>query len=234
MTDTMAAPRRPHPFVSAVLALLVTALDAALLAIALAGMAPLLAHPRALTLLAVWAIAAVTLAVMRPARGPAAATVERESPLVLPALFLIPLVTAPLAAFCERLALWQLPGGVALRWSGVALAAVGLTVRIVAMAQLGRRFSPLVALQHEHALETHGLYARIRHPGYLGAWLAALGGALAFGGGLSLPLVVVMGLLLWTRAGREEAMLERRFGEDYRRYRERSGRFLPPLAPPRA
>jgi len=234
MTDTMAAPRRPHPIVSAVLALLVTALDAALLAIALAGMAPLLAHPRALTLLAIWAIAAVTLALMRPARGPAAATVERESPFVLPALFFIPLVIAPLAAFSERVALWQLPGGAALRWIGVTLAAVGLAVRIVAMAQLGPRFSPRVALQHEHALETRGLYARIRHPGYLGAWLAALGGALAFGGGLSLPLVVAMGLLLWTRAGREEAMLERRFGDDYRRYREQSGRFLPPLAPPRA
>jgi len=232
MPDTPSAPRPPNPIVSTVVALLVTALDAALLALALAGIGPLLAHPRALTLLVIWAIGAVTLALLRPARGPAAATIERESPLILVALFLIPLVTPPLAAFSERLGLWQLPGGDLLRWFGVALAGAGLAVRIVAMAQLGARFSPLVALQHGHVLETRGLYARIRHPGYLGACLAALGGALAFGGGLALPLVVAMGLLLWARAGREEAMLERRFGEDYRRYCAQSGRFLPRLAPP--
>ena len=232
MPDTPPEPRRPNPIVSAVLALLVTALDAVLLALALAGIRPLLAHPRALALLVIWAIGAVTLALLRPVRGPAAATVERESPLVLLALFLIPLLTPPLAALSERLGVWQLPGGAGLRWFGVALAGAGLAVRIVAMAQLGPRFSPLVALQHGHALETRGLYARIRHPGYLGACLAALGGALAFGGGMPLPLVVAMGLLLSARAGREEAMLERQFGEDYRRYRAQSGRFLPRLAPP--
>jgi protein-S-isoprenylcysteine O-methyltransferase Ste14 len=227
MTDTTAGPRRPHPVVRAVLALLVTALDAGLLALALGGIAALTAHPRALALLGLWAIGAVTLALLRPVQGTAAALVERESPLVLIALFLIPLVTPPLAALSERMALGQLPGGAALRWIGVALAALGLGVRILAMAQLGPRFSPLVALQKEHALETRGLYARIRHPGYLGAWLAALGGALAFGGGLSLPLVLAMGLLLSARAAREESMLEQRFGDAYRTYRSRSGRFLP-------
>jgi len=229
MTEPIAAPRRPHPIVSAVLALLVTTLDALLLAIALGGIAPLLAHARAMTLLVLWAIGAVTLALLRPVRGTAAASVERESPLVLIALFLIPLLCPPLAALSERLEIWQLPGGAALRWAGVALAALGLGVRIAAMAQLGPRFSPLVALQKEHTLETRGLYARIRHPGYLGAWLAALGGALAFGGGMSLPLVAVMALLLNGRATREEAMLETRFADAYRAYRARSGRFLPGL-----
>lgn len=227
MTDPTAGPRRPHPVVRAVLALLVTALDAGLLALALGGIAALTAHPRALALLGLWAIGAVTLALLRPVQGTAAALVERESPLVLIALFLIPLLAPPLAALSERLSLGQLPGGALLRWTGVALAALGLGVRIVAMAQLGPRFSPLVALQKEHALETRGLYARIRHPGYLGAWLAALGGALAFGGGMSLPLVAAMALLLNARATREEAMLEHRFGVDYHQYRTHTGRFLP-------
>ena len=228
-SDSPAEPRRPHPVVSAVLALLVTALDALLLTLALGGLAALLGHARALSLLVVWAVGAVFLAWLRPVRGSTAATVERESPLVLIALFLIPLLTPPLAALSERLLLWQLPGGAALRWVGVALAALGLGVRIAAMTQLGPRFSPLVALQKEHTLETRGLYARIRHPGYLGAWLAALGAALAFGGGLALPLVAAMALLLSDRATREEALLERRFGDDYRRYRAQSGRFVPPL-----
>ena len=222
-----------HPAVRVVLALAATGLDATLLAIALGGVAPLLAHPRALTLLALWAACAVTLALVRPVRGHDATTVERDPPFVLLALFLLPLLAPPLAALGERLALWPLPGGALLRWLGVALSGAGLGVRIAAMAQLGSRFSPLLAVQRDHALETRGLYARVRHPGYLGALLAALGGALAFGSAVALPLVAAMGLLLWARAGREEALLERHFGLAYLNYRARSGRLLPRLTPQR-
>jgi len=223
-----------HPAVRTLLALTATGLDAALLALALGGVAPLLAHPRALALLALWAAGAITLALLRPVRGHDAATVERDPPFLLLALFLLPLLAPPLAALGERLALWPLPGGAPLRWLGVVLSGVGLGVRIAAMAQLGSRFSPLLAVQREHALETRGLYARVRHPGYLGALLAALGGALAFGSAVALPLVAAMGLLLWTRAGREETLLERHFGTAYANYRARSGRLLPRLAPPRS
>jgi len=232
-TETTGGAGRPHPAVTVLLALTVTALDAALLAFALGGIAALLAHHRALALLALWAVGGVTLALLRPVRGHHAVEVERESPFVMLALFLIPLATPPAAALGERLALWALPGGALLRWAGVALSGAGLALRIAAMAQLGPRFSPRVALQRQHALETRGLYARIRHPGYAGAWLAALGGALAFGSALALPLVAAMGLLLWDRAAREESMLERHFGDEYRSYRGRTGRFVPPLVPAR-
>jgi protein-S-isoprenylcysteine O-methyltransferase Ste14 len=220
--------------VRAVLALVATGLDAALLALALGGIAPLAAHPRALALLVLWAVGAVALALLRPVRGHDATAVERETPWLLLALFLLPLLAAPAAAWGERMGFWPLPGGAALGWSGVALSGLGLALRIAAMAQLGPRFSPLLALQREHELETRGLYARLRHPGYLGALLAALGGALAFGSAAGLPLVAAMSLLLWARAGREEAMLEKHFGDSYRRYRARSGRLLPRLAAPPA
>ncbi len=233
MSENAPGRRPPHPIVRAALALVVTGLDAALLALALGGIAPLLAHPRALALLALWAVGAVALALRRPVRGHDATAVERDPPFVLFALFLLPLLAPPMAALGERLALWPLAGGSALRWFGVALSGVGLAVRITAMTQLGSRFSPQLAVQREHALETRGLYARIRHPGYLGALLAALGGALAFGSAVGLPLVAAMGLLLWARAGREEVMLEKHFGDEYRDYRGRSGRFMPRLAPPR-
>jgi protein-S-isoprenylcysteine O-methyltransferase Ste14 len=208
------------------LALAVTALDAALLALALGGLAPLVAHPRAPALLALWAAGAVALALLRPVRGHDAVAVERDPAWVLASLFVLPLLTPPAAALGERMSLWPLPGG-ALGWLGVALSGLGLALRIAAMAQLGPRFSPLVALQREHALEMRGLYAHIRHPGYLGAWTASLGGALAFGSALGLPLVAAMGLLLQARAAREESLLERHFGAEYRRYRARTGRFLP-------
>jgi len=222
------APRR-GPLATTVLSLLVSALDGALLALALGGLGPLLAHPRALALLASWTLAGLVLTFLKPVRSQEIVESTRESGWLLLALGLLPFATPPLAALGERLGLWPLPTGEAVRWIGVGLAALGLTVRIAAMARLGSRFSPLVAVQREHPLETSGLYGRIRHPGYLGSWLAALGAVLAFGSGLGLVPLFLFGTLLLARARREEALMERHFGETWRAYRARTGAFLPRL-----
>jgi len=114
-----------------------------------------------------------------------------------------------------------------LGWLGVALAAAGLTLRVVAMGTLGARFAPIVAVQREHALETRGPYAHVRHPGYLGAWLAALGAILAFRDGLAMPLLILFSWMLAERARNEDLVLERHFGDVYRDWSRRTGAFLP-------
>lgn len=207
-------------------ALAATALDAALLAIGLGGPAALAHDRRALALIAVWGVAAVTLAWLRPVRthDPLEVRPDRGA---MAALFLIPLLTPAFAAWTGRAALWRLPGGAALDWTGVAVVAAGLAIRIAAMARLGSRFSPVVSIQRGHALETGGPYARVRHPGYLGAWLATLGAALAFCSGPALIPAAVFLALLDARARREERLLETHFGDDYRAYRLRTGRLFP-------
>jgi protein-S-isoprenylcysteine O-methyltransferase Ste14 len=222
-----------HPARSVVLALLAAALETALVAWALGGPGPLLRHPTAPALLVLWAAAGFVLALRRPVRAQDVVAREPEPPAVLIALFLLPLAATPFAAWGERLGIAVLPG-MTLRWLGVVVSGLGLAIRIAAMAQLGPRFSPLLAMQRIHPLETSGLYARVRHPGYAGALLAVLGGTLAFGGSLGLPLVAAMGLLLWNRAVREESLLERQFGEGWREYRARTGRFVPALRGPRS
>jgi len=214
-------------------ALIATALDAVLLALALGGLGPLAAHRRALALLAVYAVTAVTLALLRPVRAQDVVQSARDAPLTMAALGVIPLLIPPLAALGERLGWWPLPGGEPLRWGGVALAAAGLSLRIAAMTRLRDRFSPRLAVQRNHALETGGPYARVRHPGYLGTLLAALGAALAFGSAAGLAGVALLAAVLGTRVRREETLLEARFGEDWRRYRDRTGAFLPRLVRPR-
>ena len=226
------APHRP-PALMASLALLATALDAALLALALGGFGALLAHARALALLGVYGVGAVTLALLRPVRGQDTVAVAPDPPLTMLALGVIPLLTPPIAALGERLGWWPLPGGAALRWGGVALAAAGLALRIAAMARLRDRFSPRLAVQRTHALETGGPYGLVRHPGYLGTLLAALGAVLTFGSGAGLVPAALLALLLAARVRREEALLEERFGEEWRRYRERTGAFLPRPVRPR-
>ena len=210
-------------------ALAVTALDGLLLAWALGGFAPLFAHRRALALLIIWGIGGIVLAWLRPVRTHDPIELRRDPPYTMPLLFLIPLITPPLSALGERRAMGLLPGGDALRWAGVALTIIGFTIRIAAIARLGSRFSPFVAVQRRHVLETGGIYARVRHPGYLGAWLVSLGAALAFGSAMALPLVLVMLLILESRARREDEVLERHFGDEFRHYRAHTGRFFPRL-----
>jgi protein-S-isoprenylcysteine O-methyltransferase Ste14 len=208
-------------------ALLATALDAALIAIALGGPAALLGHARALALLAAWGLGGLLLAILRPVRTHDPVELDAESRWTLIALFVIPLSIPPLSAWAERAGWAPLPGGASLRWAGVGLSAAGLAIRIAAMRQLGSRFSPFVAVQKGHALETTGLYRWVRHPGYLGSWLASLGAALAFGSAATLPLAAALLLLLHARVRREEQVLGRHFGESYREYHGRTGALLP-------
>lgn len=207
--------------------LIVLALDVTLLAIGLGGMPALLAHPRALALLAEWVVGYVALATLRPVRAHDPVETRADHPLVVVTLFLVPLITPMLSAIGERYGVWLLPGGSALRWGGVVLSGVGFAIRILAMRRLGSRFSPLIEVQRDHPLETSGLYAHVRHPGYLGAWLCNLGVTLTFGSGLTLPLALLMAVALISRVRREERVLEGHFGDEFRRYCERTGRFVP-------
>lgn len=217
------APRTARSLLGSLVAL---ALDFGLLALGVGGLEPLMRHPRALALLASWLIAIPALALLRRARS-RDLVAARPDRIVLLALFLIPLFTPALSALAERRSLWLLPGGTALRWSGVTLAVAGLALRIAAMRQLGSRFSPLPSVERDHALETGGLYGILRHPGYLGAWICELGVVLAFGSAATLPLPLLMGVAIGRRVATEEGLLEERFGGEFRGYRARVGGFVP-------
>lgn len=207
-------------------ALLATALEAGLLAWGLGGLAALWRSPQALALLAIWLVSGAVLTITRPARGQAVARSERDVVTML-VLALVPLAIPSLAAWGGRLGRWPLPWADVIGPLGVLLSGLGLTVRIAAMRQLGARFSPLVAVQREHTLETTGWYARVRHPGYAGALLASLGAAIAFGSALALPLVGVMLIAQSARIRREEALLEAHFGDTWRDYAARTGALVP-------
>lgn len=219
--------RRRGPITRVAMSLVVTAIDVSLLALALGGFSAVWEHTRAPALIVVWAVSGIALVLKRPVGDQDLVQVARESRGTLLALAVVPVLTPAIAALGERLGLWLLPGGPLSRWAGVAIVALGLTIRIMAMSQLGARFSPLLAVQREHSLETTGLYRRIRHPGYLGSFLAALGAVMAFGSGLGLVPLLIFGAMMVQRTRREEALLDARFGENWRAYRARSGAFLP-------
>ena len=116
-----------------------------------------------------------------------------------------------------------------LRWVGFALGVVTVAFWTWTQVTLDTQWSAQLQLTKEHHLITTGPYARIRHPLYAGLfgwcisltlltanWIFAAICAFAFAG------------LLW-RIPKEEQMMLEAFGDEYRTYMQRTGRFFPKL-----
>jgi protein-S-isoprenylcysteine O-methyltransferase Ste14 len=119
----------------------------------------------------------------------------------------------------------------ALRAAGLVVGGLGIAFLQWVLVALGQNFSTSLVIKDKHTLVTRGPYRWIRHPMYsafcatfLGlallssSWLVAATAALGFGGTMLL------------RTPREEAMMLEQFGDAYRTYIGRTGRFLPKLA----
>jgi protein-S-isoprenylcysteine O-methyltransferase Ste14 len=105
-------------------------------------------------------------------------------------------------------------------WGGAAVVA-GLAIGAGAVDAFKRAGTNLDPYKPSTALATDGVFALSRNPAYVGATSIYVGIALY---ARSLPaltlLPIVLALLDRLVVSREEAYLERRFGDEYRRYRE--------------
>ncbi len=72
-----------------------------------------------------------------------------------------------------------------------------------------------------------GLYSRIRHPQYLGLGMTGIGLSILWPRFLVVALWAVMATLYYLLAKDEERRMSGQFGEEYRRYMDRTGMFLP-------
>jgi protein-S-isoprenylcysteine O-methyltransferase Ste14 len=114
-----------------------------------------------------------------------------------------------------------------LHWIGFALGLTSLGFWSWTQVALGKEWSPQLQLRKDHHLVTTGPYARIRHPLY----------SAMFGYGTSLALVtanwffIVFAIVtiagLCARVPKEEEMMIKEFGEKYKAYILRTGRFFP-------
>lgn len=93
---------------------------------------------------------------------------------------------------------------------------------------LGKNWSVSLDLRERHTLVTSGVYALVRHPMYSAFWLMALAQALLLPNWIAgLSGFVGFGILFFGRVAREEEMMLRAFGEEYRTYMARSARVVP-------
>lgn len=144
-----------------------------------------------------------------------------------PLLFLAGLV---LGAVADRLLPlpWPVPGTALVHAiaGGVPIAA-GLALAAAGIRNFLRANTPVPTTQPTRALVTAGIHGRTRNPIYLGMFLAYAGIGIAARSPWILVLLPPLALAIrYGVVAREEAYLERRFGDAYRAYKARVRRWL--------
>jgi len=114
-----------------------------------------------------------------------------------------------------------------LRAVGLGLGAMAGALWIWTFRTLGPNLTDTVVTRRDHSLVTNGPYRWVRHPFYdaLALFVAAVF-LITANWFLLVTGVPVLGLIL-LRTRKEEQNLLARFGEEYRAYVGRTGRFLP-------
>ena len=105
----------------------------------------------------------------------------------------------------------------AARWTGLCIALPAAVLLFTARWQLGRSFS---VTPQARELVTEGIYSRIRNPIYVFSALLLAGILIALQYRYALLLLVVVIPVQMVRAHQEAKVLEARFGDQYRKYRE--------------
>lgn len=113
---------------------------------------------------------------------------------------------------------------------GALMAVLALMLFLWIHRALGSNMSATLRIKVNHTLVTAGPYAFIRHPMYSSFYLLhAAVFLLTANWFIGLTWMMGLSLIVLLRVKREEAMLVERFGEEYRIYMRRTGRFLPPI-----
>lgn len=129
----------------------------------------------------------------------------------------------------RTLAWAEAPFPVWLRWTGIVLCAFGEMLLVWTVRTLGPNLTDTVVTRRQHTLVTRGPYQWVRHPFYGSIAMFACGSALAAANWFLLAGGATVYTLLVIRTAAEEERLVARFGDAYRAYMRRTGRFVPSL-----
>lgn len=121
------------------------------------------------------------------------------------------------------------PLPVTARWVGVAGLAGSVVWLVWMFHTLGRNLTDTVVTRRDAFFVNHGPYRWVRNPMYTGILLLGISLGLALTSWLLPVATGVMFTLLALRTHTEERHLIERFGDQYRSYMQRVGRFFPKL-----
>lgn len=116
-----------------------------------------------------------------------------------------------------------------LRWIGFVLGLLSLLFWTWTQVTLDTRWSAQLQLRSGHRLVTDGPYARIRHPLYSAMFAWAISLVLLTANWVFAGLAVLSIAGTMVRVPKEERMMLDAFGDEYRAYMRRTGRYFPRL-----
>ena len=119
----------------------------------------------------------------------------------------------------------DLPEG--LRWLGVALGVAADFLAWWVFTNLKNNVTPTVVARPQAQLVTSGPYRWIRHPLYVMGLIGCIGYSLLAENWFILLVMALAFVGLAIRTHQEEARLVEKFGDEYRQYMSRTGRFFP-------
>ena len=126
-----------------------------------------------------------------------------------------------------RMAWSAMPIPIWLRWTGIAIGIPAGCLLVWTLVSLGRNLTDTVVTRQAHTLVTRGPYRWVRHPFYDAVGLSVLANSLAAANWFLLAMGALLMIMIVMRTRREEAHLLARFGDAYRDYTKRTGRFFP-------
>jgi protein-S-isoprenylcysteine O-methyltransferase Ste14 len=116
-----------------------------------------------------------------------------------------------------------------MRWFGLGLSAAAVVTFYWTLSNLGPNLTDTVVTRRVHSLVMRGPYRWVRHPFYGCVTMLILSLALMASNWFLLVTGAAVVALLVIRTRKEEELLVARFGDSYRGYMARTGRFLPKL-----
>jgi len=189
-------------------------------------------------LMALLGLGAVRLLALR-ARGVGVLAADRQRP-VTQILFDVIELVALLVLFYDVLA-FSLPlpdelvppilervvvHVLALRVAGAAVLVASVVIYLLALRAFGDSWRIGIDREHPGPLVTGGIFAWSRNPVYVSLNLLAVGAFLTLGGAAFLVLAPVIAIFFDLLIRREERFLAATYGDAYREYRARVGRYL--------
>ncbi len=155
---------------------------------------------------------------------------ERFRMLLLESFNGLGLITGLLYVIAPRRIRWAaVPMPTWSRWAGAALGMITLPLLLWTHHALGKNWSAPLEIKELHTLITSGPYRWVRHPMYTTFFLNTVVSFL-----VSANWFVGLGwlgqsIVTTSRVGGEEALMIEEFGDQYRAYMRRTGRYLPPI-----
>jgi protein-S-isoprenylcysteine O-methyltransferase Ste14 len=121
-----------------------------------------------------------------------------------------------------------LPHSIGLELAGLIMILLGLVIRVWTRVTIGGMYSGYLWVKVGQVLVTDGPYRFVRHPGYTGFVIMALGLCIGYSsliGLVSIPLLLLPGLAYRMKV--EERLLIDQFGDKYQTYQRKTKRLFP-------